>query len=108
MHAQLTYFDGPRTPEQQAAEDFAGRERLLPVISRLGQAFRVYRLRRDDGSTVVISIADSQQALLDAQKAIMSTELLPGEDPSLLPGPDRIELYPVLDMHEVEAGGSAR
>jgi hypothetical protein len=111
MYAQLTYFDGPRTPEQQAAEDFASRERLLPAVSHLGQAFRVYRLRRDDGSMVVISIADSQQALLDAQKAIMSTDLLPGEDPSLLPGPDRIELYPVLTMHDIAAvseSGNAR
>jgi hypothetical protein len=105
MYAQLTYFDGPRTPEQQAAEDVAGRERLLPAISRLGHAARVYRLRRDDGSTVVISIAGSQQALLDMQKAIMATELLPGEDPALLPGPDRIELYPVLDVHDIDAAG---
>jgi len=103
MYAQLTYFDGPRTPEQQAAEEFASQERLLPAVSQLGQAFRVYRLRHDDGSMVVISIADSQQALLDAQKAIMSTELLPGEDPSLLPGPDRIELYPVLAVHDIAA-----
>ncbi|HEU5391821.1 MAG TPA: hypothetical protein VFV73_38575 [Streptosporangiaceae bacterium] len=103
MYAQLTYFDGPRSPEQQAAEEFASQERLLPAVSQLGQAFRVYRLRHDDGSMVVISIADSQQALLDAQKAIMSTELLPGEDPSLLPGPDRIELYPVLEVHDIAA-----
>jgi hypothetical protein len=111
MYAQLTYFDVPRTPEQQAAEDFAGQERLFPAISQLGHAYRVYRLRRDDGSTVVISIADSQQALLDAQKAIMATELLPGEDQALLPGPDRIELYPVLDVHDIDAAsrnGSAR
>jgi hypothetical protein len=111
MYAQLTYFDGPRTPEQQAAEDFAVQARVVPAITQLGQEFRVYRLRRDDGSTVVISIADSQQALLDAQKAIMSTELLPGEDPALLPGPDRIELYPVLAVHDIAAAsenGSAR
>jgi hypothetical protein len=103
MFAQLTYFEGPRTAEQQAAEDFAGQERLLPAISQLGHPLRVYRLRRDDGSTVVISIADSQQALLDVQKAIMATELLPGEDPALLPGPDRIELYPVLDVNDIDA-----
>jgi len=103
MYAQLTYFDGPRTPEQQAAEDFAGAERVVPAIRQLGQPFRIYQLRRDDGSTVIISIADSQQTLLDAQKAIMSTELLPGEDPALLSGPDRIELYPVLGVYEVDA-----
>ena len=33
----------------------------------------------------------------------MATELLPGEDPALLPGPDRIELYPVLDVHDLNS-----
>jgi len=104
MYAQLTYFDGPRTPEQLAAQDFAGRERIQPAISKLGHRFNVYILRRDDGSTVVVSIADSKDALLDAQKAIMSTELLPGEDPVLLPGPDRIDLYPVIDVQDFNPG----
>jgi hypothetical protein len=108
MHAQLTYFDGPRTPEQVAADDFAGRERIQPAVSKLGHRFRVYVLRRDDGSQVVVSIADSEQALLDAQKAIMSTELLPGEDPALLPGPDRIELYPVIGAHDINPASETR
>jgi hypothetical protein len=30
------------------------------------------------------------------QQAIMSTDLLPGEDPALLPGPDRVDLHRVL------------
>jgi hypothetical protein len=101
MHAQLTYFDGPRTPRQVAADDFAARERIVPAISKLGHPFRVYVLRRPDGSQVVVSIADSEQALLDAQKAIMGTDLLPGEDPALLAGPDRIELYPVIDTQDI-------
>jgi hypothetical protein len=108
MYAQLTYFDGPRTPEQLAADDFAARERIQPAISKLGHNFRIYVLRRDDGSQVVISIADSEQALLDAGKAIMSTELLPGEDPALLPGPDRIELYPVIGVHDAGPAGESR
>ena len=81
---------------------------MLPAISRLGQPFRMYLLRRDDGSTVIISIADTEQALIDAQKAIMATELLPGEDPALLPGPDRIELYPVIDAHDVNPASESR
>ena len=104
MYAQLTYFDGPRTPEQVAAADFGARERIQPALSKLGHHFRVFLLRRDDGSEVVVSIADTKDALLDAQKAIMSTELLPGEDPALLPGPDRIDLYPVVAAHEVNRG----
>jgi hypothetical protein len=99
MYAQLTYFDGPRSPEQLAAAEFAARERVIPAVRSLGHPVRVYRLSRDDGSYFVISIAESKDVLLDASKAIMATELLPGEDPALLPGPDRIELYPVTDAH---------
>ena len=101
MYAQLTYFDGPRTPQQLAAAEFAARERILPAVRKLGHSFRVYLMRRQDGSEVVVSIADSEQALLDAQKAIMGTGLLPSEDPALLPGPDRIELYPVSGVHDI-------
>ena len=108
MYAQLTYFDGPRTPAELAAHDFAARERIRPAITGLGRSFRVYVLRRDDGAQVVVSVADSEQALLDAQKAIMSTELLPGEDPALLPGPDRIELYPVIGVHDVNPASQTR
>jgi hypothetical protein len=108
MYAQLTYFDGPRTPQQVAADDFAARERIVPAVSKLGHPFRIYLLRRPDGSQVVVSVADSEQALLDAQKAIMGTALLPGEDPALLPGPDRIELYPVIDTHDVNPANESR
>ena len=105
MHAQLTYFDGPRTPEQIAASDFARRERIVPAVSKLSHSFRAYLLRQQDGSEIVVTIAESEQALLDMQKAIMGTDLLPGEDPALLPGPDRIELYPVIGTHEVSQAG---
>ena len=108
MYAQLTYFDGPRSPEQVAADDFAARERIVPAISELDHSYRVYVLRRDDGSQIVVSIADSEQALLDAQKAIMGTELLPAEDPALLRGPDRIELYPVIAAQDVNPGDDSR
>jgi hypothetical protein len=108
MYAQLTYFDGPRSPEQLAANDFAARERIVPAVSKLDHSYRVYVLRRDDGSQVVVYIADSKQALLDAQKAIMSTGLLPGEDPALLPGPDRIDLYPVIAIQDVNPGSDNR
>ena len=106
MYAQLTYFDGPRTPQQMAAADFASRERIAPAVSKLGHSLRVYLLRRRDGSEIVVTIAESEQALLDMQKAIMGTDLLPGEDPALLPGPDRIELYPVIDTHDVNPSES--
>ena len=36
-------------------------------------------------------------ALKRGFELISSTELLPGEDPALLPGPDRVEVYEVVD-----------
>ncbi|MFD5830314.1 hypothetical protein [Lentzea sp. NPDC060358] len=98
MYAQLTYFDGPRTPEQLAAADFAARERIAPAAAAVPGNITTYVLRRADGAEVVVSIAETEQALADTQKAIMGTGLLPGEDPALLPGADRVEVYPV---HEV-------
>ena len=103
MHAQFTFFDGPATAEQLAADEFAGQTRILPAVRELGHWFRLYRMQRPDGSRVYLTIAETEQALLDAQKAIMSTSLLPGEDPELLPGPDRVELYPVLDAIEINS-----
>jgi hypothetical protein len=38
----------------------------------------------------------------------MNTELLPGEDPALLPGPDRLELYPVIDVDDFDPASPAR
>jgi hypothetical protein len=104
MYAQFTYFDGPQSPERIAAAEFAARERIIPAVRSLGHPVRVYRVSRDDGSYFIISIADSKQVLLDASKAIMATELLPGEDPALLPGPSRIELCPVTDAHDINSG----
>nr|WP_042192855.1 hypothetical protein [Kibdelosporangium sp. MJ126-NF4]CEL20228.1 hypothetical protein [Kibdelosporangium sp. MJ126-NF4]CTQ97453.1 hypothetical protein [Kibdelosporangium sp. MJ126-NF4] len=94
MHAQLTFFDGPRTPAELAAADYAGRNRIEPVLATF--AVRTYVLQREDGSTVIVSLADDEQTLLDAQKAVLNTELLPDEDPALLPGADRVEIYPVV------------
>ncbi|GHH33031.1 hypothetical protein [Lentzea cavernae] len=98
MYAQLIYFDGPRGPELLAAADFAAKQRIEPAALSVPGTIRTYVLRKTDGSEVVLTIAETEQALLDAQKAIMSTELLPGEDPALLPGPDRVDVYPVLTV----------
>ncbi|MCX2948728.1 hypothetical protein [Lentzea sp. NEAU-D7] len=106
MYAQLTYFDGPRGPEQLAAADFAAKQRIAPAAMAVPGNIRTYVLRRADGSEVVLSIAESEQALIDTQKAIMSTQLLPGEDPALLPGADRVEIYPVLEVFEHDGARS--
>ncbi|MFS8097274.1 hypothetical protein LFM09_09035 [Lentzea alba] len=100
MYAQLTYFDRPRGPELLAAEDFAAEARIKPAAASVPGNISTYVLRRADGTEVVVSIAETEQALIDTGKAIMSTGLLPDEDPALLPGPDRVEIYPVHVYYE--------
>ncbi|MGS0683931.1 hypothetical protein ACVBEQ_02040 [Nakamurella sp. GG22] len=100
MYAQLTYFDGPRTPELVAAADRAGRERIEPAIMARADLrddlVAVYNLRRPDGGQITVVIAEHEQTLDETANVIMSTSLLPGEDAALLPGPDRVERYQVV------------
>ena len=100
-YARLVYFDGPRAPEQAVAEDLAGRRRIWPAIRRLSGLVGVYVLRGRDLSSVVVTLATSVDTLDAAQRAVMATELAPGEDPALLPGPDRVEIHRVTGSHRL-------
>jgi hypothetical protein len=106
-YARLVCFDGPRGPEQAAAEDLAGRQRIWPAIHGLSGLVNVYVLRGSDLSSVVITLATSVDTLDAAQQAVMATELTPGEDPALLPGPDRVEIHRVTGHHLSAAGPAA-
>ena len=100
MHAQIVYFDGPRSADLVAAGDRAGRERIEPATyadPRLKAAHvATFVLRQPDGSEAVVVVADSEEAIDRAREVIKNTELLPGEDETLLPGPDRVERYAVV------------
>lgn len=99
MYAQLVYFDGPRSTDQLVAADYAARHRIEPALAGVPGLLGAYELRRHDGTGVVIVLAESEDVLLDVQRAIIASELLPGEDAAMLPGPDRVETYPVLAHH---------
>ena len=100
-YARLVCFDGPRAPEQAAAEDLAGRQRIWPAIRGLSGLTCVYVLRGSDLSSVVVTLATSVETLDAAQQAVMATELTPAEDPALLSGPDRVEIHLVTGgQHE--------
>ncbi len=94
--AQLTVFDGPRSEAQAAAADRAGRERLWPATRDLPGLVGVHVLRDDGNGVVVLSLATGIEVLEAAQRAVLSTELLPGEDPALLSDPDRVQVHRVL------------
>ena len=105
-HARVLYFDGPRAPEQIAAADFAGRQRVWPAMRDLDGMIGMYLLRRRDLGYLVITFATSVETLDAAGRAVMATDLLPGEDLALLPGPDRMEIHHVTG-YRVPAAGPA-
>lgn len=102
MYARLVAFDGPRTAAQVEASATAGRERITPLLDadpivRDGLVAG-YRCVAEDGAEIVFAVAESM-AVLDRITAVATTsELLPGEDPALLSGPDRVEVYGVTDV----------
>jgi hypothetical protein len=93
--ARLAYFDGPRSAVQVAA-DRRSDDRVRPAIQTVpGYCGSVTGLA-EDGGFVLVVLAVSAEALHEGERRIMSTELLPGEDPALLTGPDRMDLLSVV------------
>ena len=87
--AALVEFDGPRSPEQVAADRFATRERVAPAARQVPGTCGAICLRGEDGAYVAVAFARTEQVLEAASRTILSTPLLSGEDPELLGGPDR-------------------
>jgi hypothetical protein len=92
-YMQVVEFSGPRTEEWVAAEQRAATGRLGPATEGIDGIVSVIRMRAADNAYMVVVLAESMDVFDVASQAIMSTELLPGEDPELLGGPDRISFY---------------
>ncbi|WP_436494234.1 hypothetical protein [Actinokineospora sp. HUAS TT18] len=92
--AAFLHFDGPLSAEVKAAADRANRDRIAPAMRDHPGFSRVLVLWQPQRrSAVIVSQAESVESLENGQERINRMELLPGEDPALLPGPDRIELF---------------
>lgn len=87
--AAVVEFDGPRDAVQVAADRRASRERVAPAALQVEGALGAVVLRAADGAMVTVAFADSRASLEASSRAILSTPLLPGEDPALLGGPER-------------------
>lgn len=95
-YLQMTCFDGPRTTAWVRAVQRADDERIAPVIRDVPGAVGGLTLQAPDGGRVILGLATSVEAFEDVVGRIMSTALLPGEDPADLTGPDRVELHRLL------------
>jgi hypothetical protein len=94
--AFLGEFDGPLSPARVEAARFAGTERIGPVLREVPGLVRMTVLwHPTERRMAVLHLATSMATLQAVEKAIMSTKLLPGEDPALLPGPDRVAVLRV-------------
>jgi hypothetical protein len=95
-YLQITTFDGPRGPAWGTAFERASRERIEPAVLGTPGIVAVIQCRAADGGALALTLAASVESLEAALEAIMSTQLLPGEDPAMLTGPDRVDVHRLL------------
>ena len=105
--AALTCFDRPMSRAESEAAERAGRERLWPAVRDLPGLVSTQVLRAADRSMVVLSLATGIETHEAVQRAVMTTELLPGEDPALLREPDRVHVDRVVDVRLPAPAGTA-
>lgn len=91
---QLTTFAG-RPAEWLAAYDRAVTERIWPAVKDVPGTVG-HLVGETAGGRVVATLAESVDALEAGGAAIMSTELLPWEDPAQLTGPDALTILRLL------------
>jgi hypothetical protein len=97
--AGVIYFDGPLSPAAVDAGRRAGRERIQPALAEVPGLIRQVTLWQPvHRSITVVGLAESMEVLEATARVVNSTELLPGEDPALLPGPDRGEAYRIVKV----------
>jgi hypothetical protein len=94
LFSSVLWFDGPRSEAQAAADDLA-RVRISPVTSALDGLVSTWVLRGEDLSQIIVSVTTSLETIEGAVDAIGRTELLAGEDPSLVPMPSSRDIYRV-------------
>lgn len=91
-YLHLTRFGGPRGSDWVRAVDRADDERIWPAVRDLPGFAGSLTLQASDGERMVLVLADSVETLEEGTRRLLSTDLLPGEDPAHLTGPDRIDV----------------
>lgn len=94
-YLQVTTFAG-RDEEWCAAFDRTGEERIWPAVKNLPGLVGVVTGTAPAGGRVAVTMADSVESLEAGAAAILSTELLPWENPAHLTGPDELAVLRLL------------
>lgn len=96
LFAQVTWLNGDGDRARADAAERGGRDRIWPAVQQIDGIVDVFALRSGDDRIVVVGLATGTETYAQVQDAVMSTELLPDEDPALLRGADRIDRARVL------------
>ncbi|MGY1804511.1 hypothetical protein ACI78T_14625 [Blastococcus sp. SYSU D00922] len=96
LFAQITWLNGSGDPAVAQAAERGGRERIHPAVRDVGGLVGVLVFRSADERIVVVGLATAVETLDEVRDRIRRTDLLPGEDPELLPGADRVALGRVV------------
>lgn len=95
-YTQLTTFRGPRDETWVAAVNRADEERIWPAVRDVPGLLGALVLCAADGGRVVVTLTESVEACEEATRRLLSTQLLPWEDPALLTGPDQVDIQRLL------------
>ncbi|SOD99078.1 hypothetical protein [Blastococcus haudaquaticus] len=96
LFAMLTWVNSAGDPAVARAAERGGRERIHPAVRDVDGLVGVLVFRSADDRILVVGLATGMETHTEVQARIMRAPLLPGEDPTLLPGPDRVELGRIL------------
>jgi hypothetical protein len=96
LFGMLTWVNGTGDPEVARAAERGGRERINPAIRDVDGLVGVLVFRSPDDRIFVVGMATGLETFTEVQARIERAPLLPGEDPALLPGRDRVELGRLL------------
>ncbi len=95
-YVQLTSFRGPRDEAWVRATDAADEQRIWPALRDQPGLLGALVLQASDGGRVVAGLSESVEACEETSRRVMSTQLLPWEDPALLTGPDQVDIQRLL------------
>ncbi len=95
-YIQLITFNGPRDEAWVRATEAADEERIWPAIRDVPGLLGGLVLQAPDGGRVVVGLSESVEACEETARRVMSTQLLPWEDPALLTGPDQVDVQRLL------------
>lgn len=100
MKALVLTFNGPLSDRLLAASDRAGRDRLLPEITShpgmRDEFVNLTVLRQPGGASLIVITVQTETGLQLLHEIVGTSKLLPGEEQTLLPGPDREEVFDVV------------